>query len=430
MINIKSFFVLLICVLLFNTTHAQSKYGNDSLACMESRAIYNMHYKQKNYDFALASWRKAFNICPASSENIFKHGPIIMKHKMKKDPQNKLLYLDTLMLIFDKRIEYFGKEGYVLGLKGYELVIANPKRSQEAFDMLSKSIDSQGNKSGPQQVYGYFKAVVNLERAGFKNESDVLEAYSYIMQIIDYNIENESKQTKYFVKYLDKIESIFANYANCDDLLNLFSSKYENSKEDIAFLNRAAKLLSDKDCTSSELFFNISTQLYSLEPTPQAAYQMSKMNLSRGKISYAINYAIEALDLENDVDKKAKIHILLAESYRMSGAYLSAKAEVYKALDIKRGWGKAYITLGNIYVSGAKKCGNDFQQAAVFWIAVDTFKKALNDEKYRDNASRSINTYSKQFPNKEACFFNGLEEGQKYSVECWINQSTIVRTRD
>ena len=42
--------MLLICVLLFNTTHSQSKYGNDSLACMESRAIYNMHYKQKNYD--------------------------------------------------------------------------------------------------------------------------------------------------------------------------------------------------------------------------------------------------------------------------------------------------------------------------------------------------------------------------------------------
>ena len=235
MINVKSFFVLLICVLLFNTTHSQSKYGNDSLACMESRAIYNMHYKQKNYDFALSSWRKAFNICPASSENIFKHGPIIMKHKMKSDPENKLLYLDTLMLIFDKRIEYFGKEGYVLGLKGYELVIANPKRSQEAFDMLSKSIDLQGNKSGPQQVYGYFKAIVNLERAGVKNESDVLEAYSYIIQIIDYNIENESKQTKYFLKYLDKIESIFANYANCDDLLNLFLQSMKIQKKTLLF---------------------------------------------------------------------------------------------------------------------------------------------------------------------------------------------------
>ena len=34
--------------------------------------------------------------------------------------------------------------------------------------MLSKSIDLQGNKSGPQQVYGYFKAIVNLERAELK----------------------------------------------------------------------------------------------------------------------------------------------------------------------------------------------------------------------------------------------------------------------
>ena len=397
---------------------------------MESRAIYNMHYKQKNYDYALVSWRRAFNICPASSENIFKHGPIIMKYKMKSEPQNKLLYLDTLMLIFDKRIEYFGKEGYVLGLKGYELVIANPKRSQEAFDMLSTSIDIQGNKSGPQQVYGYFKAIVNLERAGIKSEIDVLEAYSYIMKIIDYNIENKSKQTKYFIKYLDKVESIFANYANCDDLLNLFSSKYDDSKEDISFLTRAAKQLSDKDCTESELFFNISTQLYSLEPTAQAAYQMSMMNLSRGKISNAINYAKEALDLEEDIQKRAKIHILLAESYRMSGSYLSAKSEVYKALDIKKGWGKAYITLGNIYVSGAKKCGNDFQQSAVFWIAVDTFKKALNDEKYRDKASRSINTYSKYFPTKEACFFNGVTADSKYTVGCWIDRTTVARTID
>ena len=60
----------------------------------------------------------------------------------------------------------------------------------------------------------------------------------YIIQIIDYNIENESKQNKnIFLSIWTKIESIFANYANCDDLLNLFSSKYEDSKEDIAFLN-------------------------------------------------------------------------------------------------------------------------------------------------------------------------------------------------
>jgi len=424
--------ILGIYIFSFGTSYSQgqSKYGNDSLACMENRAIYNMHYKQKNYDEALAPWRRAFNTCPASSENIFRHGPIIIKHKMKNDLGNKLEYLDTLMLVFDKRIEYFGKEDYVLGLKGYELVIADSKRSQEALDMLSKSISAKGNKSGPQQVYGYVKAMVNLEKKGIKEEKDVLDAYTYVMPIIDYNIENESKQKRYFVKYLEKIENLFSDYANCADLVSLFSTKFNESKEDLKFLRRAVKLLSDKECIDSDLFYNVSNQLYSLEPSSSSAFQMSKMSLSRGKKSDAIRFAKEAITMEEDINKKANYHLALAEAYRNSGSFNSARSEVYKALEIRKGWGKAYLVLGNIYVSGANKCGSAFEQSAVYWVAVDAFRKALRDEGSKQNASRSINIYSKQFPNKEECFFNGLEEGKTYSVGCWINESTIVRTRD
>ena len=101
MINVKSFFVLLICVLLFYTTHSQSKYGNDSLACMESYGLFIICIINKKIMILhYLHGERLFNICPASSENIFKHGPIIMKHKMKSDPENKLLYLDTLYVDF------------------------------------------------------------------------------------------------------------------------------------------------------------------------------------------------------------------------------------------------------------------------------------------------------------------------------------------
>ena len=48
----------------------------------------------------------------------------------------------------------------------------------------------------------------------------------------------------------------------------------------------------------------------------------------------------------------------------------------------------------------------------------------------RDRASKSINTYSKYFPTKENCFFNGITPDSKHIVECWINQTTIARTSD
>ena len=88
------------------------------------------------------------------------------------------------------------------------------------------------------------------------------------------------------------------------------------------------------------------------------------------------------------------------------------------------------MNLGNIYIAGAKTCGDDFEKSTVYWVAVDAFRKALFDENTKDRASKSINTYSKYFPAKETCFFKGVEAGKSHTVECWINKTTIVRTSD
>ena len=48
----------------------------------------------------------------------------------------------------------------------------------------------------------------------------------------------------------------------------------------------------------------------------------------------------------------------------------------------------------------------------------------------KNRASESINTYSKYFPSKEDCFFNGITSNTKHLVGCWINKNTIARTSD
>ena len=89
------------------------------------------------------------------------------------------------------------------------------------------------------------------------------------------------------------------------------------------------------------------------------------------------------------------------------------------------------VFLYRIYIAGATNCGNEFEQSTVYWIAVDQFTKALVYESTLDQARKSINTYSKYFPTKEECFFNGgLENGEIYTVQCWINKQTKVRTSD
>jgi tetratricopeptide (TPR) repeat protein len=429
-IMIKRTVILVVAILAGASISAQGKYGADEQKCKENLSMFREYYKQKNYTDAYIPWMWSFNNCPESSQNIYKNGPRIIKAKMKADKENKLAYIDTLMMVFDQRIEYFGKEGYVLGLKGFELIGIDKTRSEEALGYLKKSLDLEGNNASVQAVYGYMKAMVNLEKSGNKTKADVLAAYAVVSEIIDFNIVNESKATKNFVKYSEKVENLFTPYANCDDLIALFSQKFDSATDDVNLLKRITKLLSDKKCTDSDLFFNASSRLYELEPSASSADQISKMSIAKGKTSDAILFAKKAIETEEDANTKAKYYLALADAYRSSGSYSSARGAVYSALELRSGWGEAYINLGNIYVAGAKSCGSDFETQTVYWVAVDSFKQALSDAETKDRASKGINTYSKYFPTKENCFFNGITADSKHTVGCWINQTTIARTSD
>ena len=424
--------VLLVGILFFSfNVYAQTKFGLNEQECKENLSMFREYYKQKNYTDAYNPWMWAFKNCPESSQNIYKNGPKIIKQKIiANDLENKSAYIDTLMMIFDKRIQYFGKEGYVLGLKGYELVSVDKNRSEEALRYLNQSLDLEGNNSSVQAVYGYMRAIVNLEKSGVKEKSDVLEAYNRVSEVIDFNINSQSKSAKFFIKFAPKIEALFTPYANCDDLLALFSKKFDSTIDNIKLLKRITKLLSEKGCTDSELYFNVSSRLYDIDPSALAAYQMCKMSISKDKKDKAIEYAKKALELEEDQKIRAKYYLALADAYRASFLYSKARAAVYDALDLRKGWGEAYLSLGSIYVSGIKICDTDFEKQTVYWVAVDAFKKALLDDETKERASKSINTYSKYFPTKEACFFNGVTADSKYTVGCWIDRTTIVRTID
>jgi len=423
-------FVLVVIVLMGLSANAQSKYGTDSVACIENLSLFREYYKQKNYVDALKPWRWTFNNCPKSSGNIYKNGPKIYKERIKVDKENKAAYIDTIMMIFDQRIQYFGKEGYVLGLKGYELVIADKKRSAEALSILDKSITLDGNNADFRAVYGYMKAIVNLEKNGEKTKQDVLEAYARISEVIDYNIVNESKVTKYFIQYAEKIENLFTPYANCEDLVTLFSAKFDPATEDVSFLKRVTKVLEKKECTTEQLFFDASSRLYELDPSASSADKMAKMSIAKGKYSDAIKFATKAIEMEEVENQKAIYYLGLADAYRNAGSFLLARNAVYSALELRSGWGEAYLNLGNIYISGAKNCGGDFEKSTVYWVAIDAFSRALSDEDTKARASKSINTYSKYFPTKETCFFNGVEAGKSHTIGCWINKATTARTSD
>ena len=425
----KTFLISLV-LLLTTDIKAQGKWGSDSVNCITNLSLYREYYKQKNYVDALSPWRWAYLNCPRSSGNIYKNGPVIIKARMKLDKEKNQEYVDTLMHIYDNRIQYFGKEGFVLGLKGADLLRYDKDSYSEAYQILKKSFEIEQSNSSAGAISSYFKSATIMEKNGKLNKEDLLELYATLSDVIDYNLANNPKKNKYYTQTSLNVESLFTPYADCEALIGIYSKKFSKSPDDIALLKRILKMLDNKECTEDNLFHQVSSKLYELEPSALSASKMGKMSISRKEYSQAINYCKEAIDLEQDNEIKAKYFLGLADAYRNSGSFSNARNAVYEALNLKENWGEAYMNLGNIYVAGAKSCGNEFEQKTVYWIAVDMFNKALRDENVETRARKSINTYSKYFPSTEVCFFNNVEKNSSYKIECWINKATLVRTSD
>ena len=108
-----------------------------------------------------------------------------------------------------------------------------------------------------------------------------------------------------------------------------------------------------------------------------------------------------------------------------------ARNHARKAIELTSDWGEPYILIGNLYASSSKMCGeNEFEKSTIFWAAVDKFEQAKAiDSEVNGEATELIRKYSQYFPNAEDAFFYGFEDGQPYTIGCWINENTKVRTR-
>jgi len=423
---IKKIGIILALIGVTITANAQSD-------CEKDYQIYRNNYKQKNYEEALVSWRKVFNECPSYNQNTFANGPKLYHERIKKDKENQLIYLDTLMMIYDARIEYFERREYVLGKKGVDLLKYDPTRFTEVYEMLKVSVDALGNSTDPTVIVSYFKALDDVQRSSEEvTKQDVLDAYVAVSDIISYNMTNNEKYVKYYETAQTNVENIFAPYASCDDLIKVFKERLEIGTDNISLLKKITSLLDKKDCTENEVFYTAAIQLHELDPTAKSAYDMGNMSIAKKNYSDAVSYYNQAIQLQEDVDYKASYYLKLAYTYQMRGSYSDARSAASSAASLKPEWGEPYLILGDIYVASASSCGSsNLERGSVYWVAVDMFSKAKSiDNVLTNKANKRISTYSKYFPSKEDCFFNDIEAGSSYKVGCWIGRSTRVRTRD
>jgi len=447
----KSGITVVIMLLLFNTALFGQKYGHgqDSVNCIENLSLYRINYKiWKDHDFdekvikqvpILSPWRWVFFNCPESSQNIYIDGVTILKYMIDKAPDDSIRrkYIDTLMMVYDQRIKYFGssptsREGLVLGRKGVDLYSLLPDKYYEVYQILKRSVDLEGNESTGAVLVYYFITTIASAVNGDIDSTAIVETYDKVISIADENIKADKSDPEELADWQNvknNIESNFEPFATCDDIVRIFEKKFVATPHDTDLLKQITTMLDRKNCTNTDLFFQAAKNLYDLAPTPESGYLMGIMNMRKENYEEAAKYFFEALNNLQDSSLISNADLMLANIYMNLNDYPKARAYAYKGLAINPGNGSFYILIGDLYARSANQCGdNDLTKKVAYWASVDMYQKAKSvDSSVTDMANERIATYSGYFPSVETIFFYDLKEGQPYTIGCWINETTTVR---
>lgn len=413
-----------------------SKYGHgeDSIRCVKNYSIYREYSKQRDYKTAYAYWKIPFDECPMANKNIYLDGVKIFRDRIKNaaTPDLEKSGLDTLMLIYERRIKFYGEKGNVRGRQGVDLLRFgrdNLVYIEQAYGYLKESIELQKLKTSDAVLGSYFSTSIVLFQNNIIDANTVIEDYILVSENINAQLEKKPSD-----KDLPGLKlSINENFINegpgkCETLVTYFEKEIGSKEDDIDFLRMLTTLLRNRECTESELFYNASEKLHKLAPTAESALNLAIMDFKKRNFTGSSEYYQQAVNLETNEDKKADYYFGMAACNNEIGNKQKSRELARKAASVRKSWGEPYILIGQLYADSKSDCASISLPNAVYWVAVDMFLKAKTiDPAVEEKANKLILSYSKYFPNKEEAFFQNVTEGNSYSIGCWINETTKAR---
>jgi tetratricopeptide (TPR) repeat protein len=411
------------------------RYGEDSVKCILNIQAYQTEYRGKNYDAALPSWREVMKICPKATENAYIQGLVMMRYLIDKttDQALKEARVDSLLMLYDRRIEYFkvkDKAGLLYN-KAIAIQQYRPDNHNAIFDAYKIAIAANKNID----LMAVAKLMLSAREMYEKGElslENFTNVYTEMAEIAELQVKATPEDTvKLSLKAAIEGAFLTTSAADCENLNKVLGERFNANKDNAEVVKMVITLLQTKECTDSELYYNGVEAYNRLNPSPAASYGLARVFYSKNEKEKAIQYFKEATEMETDAMNKSIYFYEFGGLFLKEGKRADAITYAKRAIAANPRNARAYMLLGTAY-AGIQGCGDDeVSKRAIYWVAVDQFIRAKQlDASISDEANRSINTYSQHFPTVDDAFFLNILDGAKYEVKCGpINETTVVRTK-
>ena len=413
--------------------------------------LYRDFLKSKEYNKALTLWEKAYYAAPAANGRIkyqFDDGIKIYKsfYDETTDPILKKTYHDSIMSIYDKRAECYPDPGYVEGRKAFDKFYYYPNESNpdEIYELFKEALDKKGEKAD----YFVINPMTGIIADKLINEKISLEEgrkyITILLAAIEYGNANCGTKcstweiiNSYAPARLENLEGIKGLY-DCSYYEKKYLAILTDDPTNCEVINTVYSRLLWGDCdpnnaSVAQVKEAKETNCYT-PPPPPGPLRMAFDSYNSGQYIEAIGLFEDFVNKTDDVEKKAKYTLLIAKIY-YGDLKKFAKARKYalQAADLKSNWGEPYMLIGKLYASSGPLCGpgTGWDSQIVTWAAIDKFEFAKKiDPASADEASKWINKYKQYMPTREDVFFRQLKTGASFTVPCWIQEKTTIRTAD
>ncbi len=425
-----------------STVSAQGKFGPDSAECIKYLSYYTEYYKQKNYDAALPNWRKAYNICPPTARySMLSDGTTLLRRVIQENQNNavyRMKLVDSLMTIYDQRVNYWPKYA-VSSLNNKALDMYNYLKNdpERLYAGLNDVVNQTQEKTRANIFLFQLNTAIDLYNEGSMSvdPEKIINIYEDAVKYLNMMTPKNDVEARSIAKTIEDVESLFiaSKVASCENLIKLFGPRFEADPQNVDLAKNIVKMMGiTEGCTDNDLFLDAIYLMHQNEPSHTSAYYLYKLYSGRGDVDNAVRFLEDAItDAGSDAITDGGYNYELAAYCYKNGRNAKSIDAAQKAIELDPSLaGKAYMLIGTIW--GGIVCqGNDIEQRAKYWVAVDYMNKAKNaDESLTDAANEHIRQYAAYYPQTAEAFMYDVTDGQTYVVSCGgMRATTTVRTQ-
>ncbi len=345
------------------------------------------------------------------------------------DDSQKMIYVDSLMLTYDMRIQHCNNEAEVSARKAYDSyrhTIRNTDRLETNLELFDRAFELGGQDIPTYMILPYMNVVrYNYSIKKNLSEEQLTERYNHVTSILQ-NREGQEGIDRILVAVENMyIDEVLGEIPDCATIKDKLGPRFEKDPSNEKVVRLLFSLLTRAKCTSDPLWLETGEAFVKLDPRYSTYMTLASVALSNGDVGRAQSLMNSGLQYAESPEDKSAAYLRLGAIETEKGNYSDARAFYRKALGADPGNKDAYNAIGNLYMRSFDRCKeekNKVNDRLIYLAAYDKFVAGGNMEMAQQA--------KEQFPSKVEVFEQNMDVGTEKNTGCWVNETVVLRTRD